>query len=90
MITHAMARKKTTVYLEEDLLRAAKVRAAREGKKEYQVFEEALGSYLGFEALLERVWARSDLSEEEAMELAVREQHAYRRERARKGKRAPR
>lgn len=31
---------------------------------------------------LRRVWARSDLTEDEAMEIANREVHAYRRERA--------
>ena len=37
-----MVRKKTTVYIDEALLRAAKVAAARSGKREYEVFEEAL------------------------------------------------
>jgi len=72
-----MAKKKTTVYLEEDLLRAAKVAAARSGRREYQVFEEALRRYLGLEAV-EAAWERSALNEEEAMELAYREVHAAR------------
>ncbi len=67
-----MPRKKTTVYLDEDVLRATKVAAARQGKREYEVVEEALRRYLGLE-LLERVWSRSDLSEEEAMALAYEE-----------------
>ena len=41
---------------------------------------EALRDYLGFN-VLERVWARSHLSEDEAMRLAVAETHAVRRER---------
>jgi hypothetical protein len=53
-------RRKTTVYLEDDLLRATKVAAARAGKRDYQVVEEALRAYLGLE-LLERVGARSEL-----------------------------
>jgi hypothetical protein len=73
-----MGRTKTTVYLEPELLRAAKVEAARSGKREYEVFEEALRSYLGFE-VLERAWVRSDLTEEEALELAYREVHEARR-----------
>ncbi len=75
-----MARKKTTVYIEEELLRAAKVRAARTGKKDYEVFEEALKSHLGFD-VIERIRARSDLSGDEALALAVEEVKAMRRER---------
>lgn len=71
-------RKKTTVYLEADLLRAAKVWAARTGRKDYEVMEEALRSYLGLD-VIENVWARSDLSEDEALELAYTELHDARR-----------
>jgi uncharacterized protein len=39
-------KKKTTVYIDDDLLRAAKVRAAESGRKEYEVFEAALRDYL--------------------------------------------
>lgn len=79
-----MARKKTTVYIEEDLLRAAKVSAARTDKKEYEVFEEALKTYLGFD-VLERIHERLEreglaLSEEESMKLAYDELHAMRAE----------
>ena len=73
-----LMRKKTTVYLEADLLRAAKVWAARTGRKDYEVMEEALRSYLGLE-VIENVWARSDLSEDEALELAYTELHDARR-----------
>lgn len=72
-----MERKKTTVYVEPGLLRAAKIEAARTGRREYEVFEDALRSYLGLE-VVERAWARSDLSEEEALELAYDEVHAAR------------
>lgn len=71
-------RKKTTVYLEPDLLRAAKVWAARTGRKDYEIMEEALRSYLGLD-VLENVWAKSDLAEDEALELAYKEIHASRR-----------
>lgn len=71
-------RKKTTVYLEPDLLRAAKVWAARTGRKDYEILEEALRSYLGLD-VIESVWARSDLAEEEALVLAYSELHASRR-----------
>jgi hypothetical protein len=65
-----MAKQKTTVYVEEDVLRAARVLAARTGRKDSEVVEAALRRYLGFEAL-ERIWARNpDLDEDDAMELA--------------------
>ncbi|HLY01834.1 MAG TPA: hypothetical protein VKR56_04975 [Candidatus Cybelea sp.] len=65
---------KTTVYLEDDLLRAARVTAARSGKRDSQVVEEALRAYLGFE-LLEQAGARSPLTEAEALALANEERH---------------
>jgi hypothetical protein len=70
-------KRKTTVYLEDDLLRATKIAAARTGKRDYQVVEEALPAYLGLE-LLERVGARSKLSEDEAIKLAYQELHRSR------------
>jgi hypothetical protein len=72
-----MAKKKTTVYLDEDLWRAAKVEAARSGRRDYQILEEALRRYLGL-AAVEAVWQRAALSEEEALALAYREVHAAR------------
>ena len=71
------ARKKVTYYLDEDVVRAARVRAAREDRRDSELVEQALRRYLGFE-LLDRIWARSDLSEEEAMTVAIEETHAYR------------
>lgn len=71
-------RKKTTVYLEPDLLRAAKVWAARTGRKDYEIVEEALRSYLGLD-VIENVWSHSELAEDEALELAYKELHASRR-----------
>ena len=41
-----MARKKMTTYMEEDLLRSAKILAARSDSKIYEIFEEALRRYL--------------------------------------------
>lgn len=70
-------RKKTTVYIEDDVLRAAKVLAARKGKREYEVFEEALRQYLGLE-VMERVGRRSDLPEDEALAIAYEELHQAR------------
>jgi len=56
---------KTAVYPDEERLRAAKVAAARQNKRECEIFEEALCRYLGLE-LLERIRQRADLTEEEA------------------------
>jgi len=75
-----MPRRKTTVYLDEELLRAAKVVAARTDRREYEIVEEALRDDLGISSM-EAIRRRSDLSDEEAMELAVAETHAVRSER---------
>lgn len=71
-------KRKATFYIAEDVLRAAKVRAARTDQRDSQVVEQALRGYLGFD-VLDRVWARSELSEQEAMDLAVSEVRAVRR-----------
>jgi hypothetical protein len=55
------------------------VRAARSGKGESEVIEEAVRKDLGLD-LMERLWARNQLTEEEAMKLAVEEQEAFRKE----------
>lgn len=72
-----MARTKTTIYLDPELLRAAKVAAARLGKKDYEVFEDALRAYLGVD-VLERVWRKAKLGEEEALAFAYKELRASR------------
>jgi len=72
-----MAKRKATFYIAEDVLRAAKVTAARGDRRDSEVVEDALRRYLGFE-VVDRVWARSDLSEKDAMELAIAETHAVR------------
>lgn len=75
-----MTRKKTTVYIDEDVLRAAKVMAVRTDRKDSDVVEDALREYLGLK-LLQDLWAKATLTEDEAMELAVKEARAVRRER---------
>jgi hypothetical protein len=76
-----MAKVRTTLTIDEKVLRAAKVQAARLGKGDSEYIEEALRRDLGFE-LLEQIWARNtDVTEEEAMELAVSEIHKMRAER---------
>jgi hypothetical protein len=72
-------KKKVTLYVDEDVIRAARVLAARTDKRDSEVVEDALRAYLGFDVLA-TVWARSDLGEDEAMRLAVEETHATRAE----------
>lgn len=72
-----MPKTRTTLTIEEDVLRAIKVRAARTGKGESEVIEDAVRRDLGLD-LMDRLWARNDLSEKEAMGLAIDAQKAAR------------
>jgi Ribbon-helix-helix protein, copG family len=69
-----MPKVRTTLTVDEEVLRAVKVQAARTGKGDSEVIEEALRRDLGFD-LLERLWAKADLSEDGAMKLALDAQH---------------
>jgi len=73
-----MARVRTTLTIDEDVLRAVKVRAARTGKGDSEVIEEAVRSELGLD-LLDRLWKQNQLPEDGAMNLAVEAQHKTRR-----------
>lgn len=64
--------------LDERVLRAVRVKAARTGRRDSDVIEEALRRDLGLD-LLERVWQSADLDEDEALRLAVEAQHEARR-----------
>jgi hypothetical protein len=75
-----MSKVRTTLTIEQEVLRAVKVTAARTGKGESQVIEEALRRDLGLD-LLERLWAKNRMPEEDATALAVEAQHATRRRR---------
>jgi plasmid stability protein len=75
-----MPKVRTTLTIEDEVLRAVKVRAARTGKGESQVIEDALRSELGLD-LLDRIWQGEDVPEEEATALAVEAQHRTRRRR---------
>jgi hypothetical protein len=75
-----MPRVRTTLTIDEEVLRAVKVRGARTGKGDSQVIEEALRHELGLD-LLERLWQRDDVGETEAVALAVEAQHKTRRRR---------
>lgn len=73
-----MAKVRTTLTIDPDVLRAVKIRAARSGKGDSDVIEEALRRDLGLD-LLDRLWAANDLSEADATTLAVEAQHRTRR-----------
>lgn len=67
------------MYIDADVLRAARVMAARTGKRDSDIVEEALRSYLGIN-VLEEIWASSPagVTNEEALDLANREVHDQR------------
>lgn len=73
-----MPKQRTTVTLDERVLRAVRVKAARTGRRDSEVIEQALRRDLGLE-LLEQIWAKANLSEADALALAVEEQHKARR-----------
>ena len=73
-----MAKVRTTLTIDEEVLRAIKVRAARSGKGDSEVIEGALRRELGLD-LLDRLWGRNSLTDKEADALAVEAQHASRR-----------
>jgi len=72
-----MAKVRTTLTIDPEVLRAVRVRAARLGKGDSDVIEEALRRDLGLD-LLDRLWAANDLNEAEAAVLAVEAQHSTR------------
>jgi hypothetical protein len=73
-----MARTRTTLTIDAEVLRAVKIRAARTGKGESQVIEEALRRDLGLD-LLDQLWAQNAMGEDQAMELAIEAQEAARK-----------
>ena len=73
-----MSKVKTTLMLDEEVLRAVTLRAARTGRGDSEILDDALRRYLGLD-VLEQVWSRSDMGPDEAMDLALEAQHAMRR-----------
>jgi hypothetical protein len=75
-------KQRATFSLEADVLRAARIAAARAGRRDSEIVEDGLGSYLAV-GVLEEIWrTRADdapaLTDEEALRLARDEQHAAR------------
>lgn len=81
-----MAKVRTTVTIDDEVLRAVKHRAARAGTRESEVIEEALRRDLGV-GLLDELWSRSAMSEKSASKLALEAQHETRPGRSRRKRR---
>jgi gamma-glutamyl:cysteine ligase YbdK (ATP-grasp superfamily) len=80
-----MAKTRTTVTLDDDVFRAVKIKAARSGKRDSQVIEEAIRRDLGLDDLAE-LWAKvTPVTEQEGVDLAAEELRAMRRERRGEG-----
>ncbi|MHB1486641.1 MAG: hypothetical protein ACYCS7_07850 [Acidimicrobiales bacterium] len=86
-----MAKQKTTIYLDPDVLTATKAAALTTKRTESALVEDALRAYLRggrgaavwteLQELLDRVAQGGDLDEDAALSMAVDEVHAVRRER---------
>jgi hypothetical protein len=91
-----VAKRKTTIYIDDDVITATKLAAVATHRSDSAVIEDALRSYLGtghaaaarvdLRAVLDRLAAHSakDLSDDEAIELAVDEVRDVRAERRRR------
>ncbi len=75
-----MSKVRTTLTIDESVLRAVKMRAARTGRGDSEVIEQSLRRDLGLD-VLEHLWERNDMSEADATALAVEAQHETRRSR---------
>jgi hypothetical protein len=72
-----MPKVRTTLTIDDEVLRAVKVRGARTGMGDSAVIEAALRRDLGLD-LLDQLWQDADLGEAEATALAVEAQHETR------------
>ena len=65
-----MAKVRTTLTIDEDVLKWVKIRAARTGVSDSAVIEESLRRDLKLD-VLDELWANATMSEAKASELAV-------------------
>lgn len=72
-----MAKVRTTLTIDEDVLRWVKIRAVRTGLSDSAVIEESLRRDLKLD-VLDELWSNASLSEARASELALEAQHATR------------
>ncbi|MGI8572153.1 MAG: ribbon-helix-helix protein, CopG family [Solirubrobacteraceae bacterium] len=82
-----MAKVRTTLTIDEDVLRWVKIRAARTGVSDSAVIEESLRRDLKLD-VLDELWSGATMSEAEASDLALEAQHATRRRRQASGARS--
>jgi tellurite resistance protein len=68
-----MSKVRTTLTIDESVMKAVKMRAARTGGGDSQVIEDSLRR-----DLLERLWEHNNLSGDDAEALAVEAQHKTR------------
>ena len=81
-----MSKVRTTLTIDEDVLRSVKIRAARTGVSDSAVIEESLRRDLKLD-VLDELWANATMSDAKASELAVEAQHATRPRRRTSGAR---
>jgi plasmid stability protein len=72
-----MTKVRTTLTIDSEVMKAVRVRAARSGRGDSEVIEDAVRSSLGLD-LFERMWKGSDLGPDEAMDLALEAQRETR------------
>jgi hypothetical protein len=75
-----MSKVRTTLTIDESVMRAVKMQGARTGRADSAIIEESLRRDLNLD-LLEQLWERNRLPENEATALAVEAQHKTRRRR---------
>ncbi len=88
-----MSKRKTTLYIDDDVMTVAKMTAVATRRSESALVEDALRTYLSagraeaaradLRVVLDRLAAQNpdDLTDDEAMRIAVEEVHAVRAER---------
>ena len=77
-----MAKTRVTLSIDDDVLRSARISAARKGKRDSELVEDALRDYLGF-GVIQRIQEKSEfkhLSEEAVEALIESEVYAPRAE----------
>ena len=72
-----MAKVRTTLTIDEDVLKWVKIRAARTGVSDSSVIEESLRRDLKLD-VLDELWSAATMSSPRASELALEAQHATR------------
>jgi len=70
----------TTVALSGEIADAVRAEAARTGRTDAEVVEVAVRRFLG-PSILDQLWTRSELTDDEAMAIALDEIRAHRAER---------